>query len=114
MKNNIVARIKFTRRLSEDTPAEKLFGWVYREPGMPTLSDCLQLLFRISARFEGMATYDMMARYGVEHMGDLWVGSYGLFIEFGEACLKYGVPPSASWDGGCYGDPFVPHNAFER
>ena len=56
---------------------------------------------------------DIQARFGASGVADLHVRMQfmtpELRQEFIDACIRYDAPPGTSWDGGHFGDPFIPH-----
>lgn len=119
MHANIEARNAFTQKLDQQRwfiertaqvdreqkiamtaheAAEELFGWVYKQPGMPTLDDCIDACERVILHFGDMAGIHLLQREGVEKLKDMWIGSYVGFVAFCNACIEYNVPPGASWD----------------
>lgn len=105
---NIEARNTVTVLWSGESPrvvmtaaqaAEAQFGWVYKQPGMPTRNDCVAVCDRVQERFGQGEVVSLLQRFGVARLRDLWIGSYTEFVDFGNATVKRGHPPSASWDG---------------
>lgn len=115
LAGNIAARDNFTRKLSGEESQrevlerqfgrpvsdgeEALFGWVYKQPGMPTLQDCRQAAASVAVRFGVAESRYLLQRFAVLSLNDLFMGLYQEFVNFAEATLKWGCPPSASWDG---------------
>lgn len=115
LASNIAARDKFTRQLGgEESRREALerrfgrpvsdgedalFGWVYKQPGMPTLQDCRQAADAVAMRFGQFEARCLLQRFGVLTLNDLFMGLYQDFFDFAKAATTWGVPPSASWDG---------------
>jgi chromosome condensin MukBEF complex kleisin-like MukF subunit len=113
LSRNIVARDRFTARLSGDQPStvtkvqmtgpqaeEALFGWIYKQPGMPTAEDCRHLLDRIyKERGPEDATF-LMQRFGCNAFKDLWIGLYERFFKYARTSLFFGVSPAYGWESG--------------
>lgn len=123
---NIEARDRFTRqlgmtarRVEEATrdrqmseAEEKLFGWVYKQPGMATLEDCKGILKRVHDE-RGMEDATMLLqRFGIAHTGlsKLWIGMYQGFFDYARHCLQFGISPAYAWT--CVGD--IPHEQRDR
>lgn len=109
IEKNIEARNKFTSvvmgiKLSvipQLTAAEAeaaLFGIAYKEPGMATKADCLEIFDRVYTERGKMEADAVLSRHGVWKIGDLWLGSYNRFFAYCQAILTYGASPFYGWD----------------
>lgn len=113
LSRNIAVRDRFTAHLTGGQPAtvtkvamtgrqaeEALFGWIYKQPGMPTAEDCRHLLDRIyKERGPEDATF-LMQRFGCNAFKDLWIGLYERFFKYARTSLFFGVSPAYGWDSG--------------
>jgi len=80
--------------------SDPLFGWVYKQPGDPTIEDVRRACKRINELFGQSEVHILLARFGCEQVSKLWIGSYRGFIEFAAQCAEWQTPPSAGWTGG--------------
>lgn len=87
------------RQMSE--AEEKLFGWVYKQPGMATLDDCKAILRRVHDERGMEDSVALLQRFGIAHMGldKLWIGMYQGFFDYARHCLYYGISPMYAWTG---------------
>lgn len=109
IQNNIAARDALTALLTGKpaTPpaltaheaAERLNGWVYKDdPNHPDGKAVKDAVARVSHKFGEKEALVLLQRFGVERIQDVWIGSHARIVSFADACIGYGVPPSASWD----------------
>lgn len=118
---NVAARDAFTRRFGaqpvvEHNPdlarasretahrimgeaEEKLFGWVYKQPGMPTYDDCKAILDRVYVERGSDEVQTVLQRFGSAAIKDLWIGLYERFYRYCKTILQYGISPTYAWTG---------------
>lgn len=82
------------RRMSD---TEKLlFGWVYKQPGMPQLHDCHKLYLRVKTERSEEDADALLKRFGLKYQGDLssmFAGMWQPFCEYASTVLLYGISP---------------------
>jgi hypothetical protein len=78
---------------------EALFGWVYKQPGMPTFEDCKAILSRVYAERGSEETTVVLQRFGTQSISDLWIGLYQAFHDYCKTILNYGISPAYGWTG---------------
>ena len=76
------------------------FGWVYKQPGDPTIQDVRRACALIESLFGQPEVYNLLSRFGCAQVSKLWIGSYRGLIEFAAQCAEWKTPPSAGWTGG--------------
>ena len=76
------------------------FGWVYKQPGDPTIQDVLRACEMIESLFGAKEVCILLERFGCTGFDKLWIGSYRGPIEFAAQCAEWKTPPSAGWTGG--------------
>ncbi len=108
LHENIYARNKLTALLSDDErpygtlardPAEKLFGWVYKDSNSATFDDCKAILDRVWVERGVEDGMTLLQRFGCGNLTDLFVGLYDRFFEYATISLNYGVSPQYGWKG---------------
>lgn len=83
-----------------ESPADKAFGWIYKQPGDPNITDVRKAVAAIEAKFGMDEARNLLSRFGVGvNINDLWIGDYRRLIELAAACLEWNYPPSGSWEG---------------
>ena len=123
---NIEARDRFTRQLGMTARRtqevmrerqmseheEKLFGWVYKQPGMATLEDCGAIYKRIHDERGADDATMLLQRFGIAYAGlsKLWIGMYQGFFDYARHCLQYGISPAYAWSN--IND--IPHDQRDR
>jgi len=75
------------------------FGWVYKQPGDPTIQDVRRACAMIESLFGYSEVRDLLSRHGVASLDKLWIGSYRGLILFAAQCAEWKTPPSAGWTG---------------
>ena len=76
------------------------FGWVYKQPGDPTIQDVRRACAMIESLFGQSEVHNLLTRFGVASLDKLWIGSYRGLIEFAAQCVEWQTPPSSGWTGG--------------
>ena len=76
------------------------FGWVYKQPGDPTIQDVRRACAMIESLFGRYEAHHLLTRFGCTHLSKLWIGSYRGLIEFAGRCAEWRTPPSSGWTGG--------------
>lgn len=106
---NIEARNKFTSvvsgikltvtpRLTAAEAEAALFGIAYKEPGMVTKADCLEIFERVYAERGKMEADAVLSRHGIWKIGDLSLIMYNRFFAYCQAILTYGASPFYGWE----------------
>ena len=80
--------------------SDPLFGHLYKQPGDPTIQDVCRACAMIESLFGQPEVHNLLSRFGVANLTDLWIGSYRGLIEFAAQCAEWKTPPSAGWTGG--------------
>ena len=79
---------------------ESDFGWVYKQPGDPTIQDVRRACAMIESLFGEAEVHNLLMRFGCTTLNKLWIGSYRGLILFAAQCAEWKTPPSAGWTGG--------------
>ena len=73
---------------------EALFGWIYKQPGMPTAEDCQRILTQIADELGAEDAKVMLQRFGSESVKAMPMCLYARFFERASICLQFGVSPA--------------------
>lgn len=91
--DNAIARDRYTASLLAPTQSEG-----------KSINDCREVLRRIASHFGDAESHHLLERFGCASFKDMlrtgkerWKTQFDTFCKLGEACLNYGVPPSAAW-----------------
>ena len=106
---NVEARTKFTYalhgfkspvvpRLTAAEAEAALFGIAYKEPGMATKADCIEIFERVFAERGKMEADAVLSRHGVWKITDLSLILYNRFFAYCQAILTYGASPFYGWE----------------
>lgn len=107
--DNIKARDYFTAMLVnlrartvglEESAAEALFGWTYKQPGMAQHKDCHAMYVRVLYERGQEDARALLQRFALGCQGDIstmYIGMCKPFFEYAATCLYYGVSPRDGW-----------------
>lgn len=80
--------------------SDPLFGWVYKQPGDPTIQDVRRACAMIESVFGADESWILLSRFGCGiDLSKLWIGSYRPLTEFAARCVEWKHPPSGGWTG---------------
>lgn len=100
LRANILTRGRLSPaglQLTANEARNASFGWVFKQPGMPTIADCHEALSKIANEFGPHESLVALQRFGVLKLKEVYIGLYQSLVDFCNACLRYGQPPSSSW-----------------
>lgn len=107
--DNIKARDYFTAMLVnlrartvglEESAADALFGWIYKQPGMAQHKDCHAMYVRVLNERGHEDARALLQRFALGCQGDIstmYIGMCKPFFEYAATCLYYGVSPRDGW-----------------
>lgn len=97
--SNVAARNAHTASISGIDPtvtmnaveAEKtLFGWVYKQPWMPTTADCQRILGEVRSTLGDSVANRLLKKHHSKAVTDIWPGGWEPFFKDAEALLEKG------------------------
>lgn len=107
-KQNISARNRFSQlvrgesisplQLTASEAQDALFGHHYKQPGMTTEADCKKVYHELIYKMGEGDGKGLLARFGIFNINDLFMGSYGSFVEYARKAIDFGLSPDSPWD----------------
>lgn len=103
---NIEARARFTEVLqpvkmhqaTADEAAALLFGIAYKQPGMVTKEECVEIFGRVFDERGKMEADAVLSRHGIWAIRDIPPMLYERFWTYCQAVLVYGACPFYGWE----------------